>query len=69
MPEQNWVRRVVYYEVGNRIVRDFPVKAKKTGRKLNITSEPYAEIAEFVKTVDYKVSVYVQKEKALNDSV
>lgn len=53
------IKRVVYYEQGSRKVRDFHVEGKHKFDGLRIDKESEVESIRFVKTVDYKVSVYL----------
>jgi hypothetical protein len=53
-----WIKRIIYHEEGRRMVKEFPVKASKSGRVLTIAKEPTKEICDFVKSVDYKMGAY-----------
>jgi len=47
--------RVIYYEEGKRLVREFALKSSK--KELSATERE--EVVAFLKTVDYTVSVFV----------
>ena len=55
------IYRVVYYDNGKRVVKDFKVRPATSYRGIDLSSKDKTMVQKFIKTVDYKWSGFVKK--------
>lgn len=56
------LKRVIYHKDGKRMTKDFTVRGSKRPDGLHINKDDEVAALEFIKTVDYKGSVYLEEE-------
>ena len=54
------IKRIIYYENGERKTKDFHVRGARRSDGLHIEKDDEVVSLAFVKTVDYKGSYYVE---------